>query len=242
MPSPSTRILTAPNFRWLFAETLVIVLGVLIALGLNDAWVAREERELEISYLERLEQEFKSDLAYIQEGYQPGIARKKEALEAVLPVVRGDQPLPENQAAFFMNISLGGILSASERLDFASDATYEDLRSTGNMRLIRDTELRREIVDYYRGLENEITRISGRNTGYAQFIHGVIPAELRDDMTLETVEAMGLEFAIARLTSDEFRAKANAEYNKMLLMTSIPFEETILQMIDRVAAYRESIE
>jgi hypothetical protein len=36
--------------------------------------------------------------------------------------------------------------------------------------------------------------------------------------------------------------KANAEYNKMLLMTAIPFEETILQMIDRVAAYRESIE
>jgi len=28
----------------------------------------------------------------------------------------------------------------------------------------------------------------------------------------------------------------------MLLMTAIPFEETILQMIDRVAAYRESIE
>ena len=47
MPSPSTRILTAPNFRWLIAETLVIVLGVLIALGLDDAWTAREERQLE---------------------------------------------------------------------------------------------------------------------------------------------------------------------------------------------------
>ena len=242
MPSPSTRILTAPNLRWLIAETLVIVLGVLIALGLDDAWIAREQRQLEISYLERLEQEFRSDLAYIQEGFQPGVARKKAALEAVLPVIRGDQSLPEDLASFFMNISLGGILSASKRLDFASDATFEDLRSTGNMRLIRDTELRREIVDYYRGLDNEITRIAGRNTGYVQFIHGVIPAELRDDMTLETVEAMGLPFAIARLTSDEFRMKANAEYNKMLLMTAIPFEETILQMIDRVAAYRESIE
>ena len=30
MPSPSTRMLTAPNFRWLIAETLVIVLGSLI--------------------------------------------------------------------------------------------------------------------------------------------------------------------------------------------------------------------
>ncbi len=97
-------------------------------------------------------------------------------------------------------------------------------------------------MDYYRGLDNEITRIAGRNTGYVQFIHGVIPAELRSDMTLETVEAMGLPFAIARLTSDEFRMEANAEYNKMLLMMAIPFEETILQMIDRVAAYRESIE
>ena len=130
MPSPSTRLLNAPNFRWLIAEMLVIVLGVLIALGLDDAADAREERQLEISYLERLEQELRSDLAYIQEEFQPGVARKKAALEAILPVIRGDQSLPEDPESFFMNISLGGILSASERLDFASDATFAPLEAS----------------------------------------------------------------------------------------------------------------
>ena len=53
---------------------------------------------------------------------------------------------------------------------------------------------------------------------------------------------MGLPISFALLTSDEFRMKDIAEYYKLLLMMAIPFEETILQMIDRVAAYRESIE
>ncbi len=36
---------------WLLSETLVVVLGVLIALGLNDYWTGREERALELQYL-----------------------------------------------------------------------------------------------------------------------------------------------------------------------------------------------
>lgn len=242
MSRPGQRILSAPNFRWLLAETLVIVLGVLIALGLNDAWTQREERQLEISYLERLEQEFKGDLSYIHEVYLPGLEQKKIALESIAPYVRDQRPVPEESLEFLRNVSRGGILGGSERLTFLSDATFRDLQSTGNLRLIRDTEIRAAITNYYLAIENELTRIEGRNSGYVKYIHGVIPAELRDDMDMAEIESMGLEFALARLTSDEFRAIANAEYNKMLLMGEIPFEIEILNMIEQISAYRHALQ
>jgi hypothetical protein len=214
----------------------------LIALALNDAWTERQERQLEISYLERLEQEFRSDLRYIREGYLPGVERKKVALAFARPFVRGERQVEEAPLEFLLNVSLGGILAGSGRLDFVSDATFRDLQATGNLRLIRDTELRAAITNYYRGIDNEVTRIEGRNSGYVQFIHGVIPAELRDDMNMAAIEEMGLEFAIERLTSDEFRIISNAEYNKMLLMSGIPFESRILEMIEHVSEYRRSLQ
>ena len=36
------------GLRWLFGETIVIVLGVLVALSLDDIWTARQERNLEL--------------------------------------------------------------------------------------------------------------------------------------------------------------------------------------------------
>ncbi len=40
----AARLISADKFRWLFADTLVIVLGVLIALGLDDSWTDRRDR------------------------------------------------------------------------------------------------------------------------------------------------------------------------------------------------------
>lgn len=241
MPSNATRLISAPNLRWLFAETLVIVLGVLIALALNDFWTDRQERRLEVLYLERLEAEFNGDLGYIQRVYQPGLERKKAALEAILPVVRGDEPVPKDPMVFLEQVAIGGALSGSQRLEISLDATYRDLQATGNLRLIQDDSIRSRIINYYGSMTNQSSRIAGRNSGYVMFVHSAIPAELRDDIDLAAVERMGLEHAIRRLTSEEFRAIVNAEYNKMLLMSRMPFEEEILATLEAVATYRESL-
>ena len=51
------------RWRWLFWETLIIVLGVLIAFAVNDFWSDRLDRELEIQYLKRLHADIKTDEA-----------------------------------------------------------------------------------------------------------------------------------------------------------------------------------
>jgi hypothetical protein len=62
---------------------------------------------------------------------------------------------------------------------FVTATTFEDLKNTGNLRLIHDTELRSKINNYYVISESNHWRIMARTTGYFMFVHAILPAELR---------------------------------------------------------------
>ena len=109
----SARLLSADKIRWLFAETLVIVLGVLIALGLDDTWTDRQERLMAIDYIQRVQDDVNEDLRYIRDTWHPRLRIKRDALDAIVPVVRGQEPVPEDVVTFFRNVSRGGMMSAN---------------------------------------------------------------------------------------------------------------------------------
>ncbi len=130
---------------WLLSETLVVVLGVLIALGLNDYWTDRAERALELQYLKRIHEDVIADAEVIDSWYGDTLQTKVHALEAIAPIVHGQEPVPEDVESFFKNVIDGGIGGTSATRWFTS-TTIEDLKSTGNLRLIRDVDLRRNIA------------------------------------------------------------------------------------------------
>jgi len=68
------------KLRWLFAETLVIVLGVLIALGLDDYRTGQYERRLTIDYVQRIQGDLNQDLGYIAAIWVPRLKNKRESL------------------------------------------------------------------------------------------------------------------------------------------------------------------
>ena len=129
------------RLRWLLSETLVVVLGVLIALGLNDFWTSRQERDLELQYLRRIHSDVNADIVYIDQSFRIRLEMKLQALDTIAPVVRGTKPVPDDVETFLKNVALGGLLGASTS-KWITDTTFEDLKSTGNLRLIRDPELR----------------------------------------------------------------------------------------------------
>lgn len=199
------------RWRWVFSETLVIVLGVLIALGLDDYWAGRQERILEIQYVKRIHANVTSDVAFIGQ-IRVRLERKFRALDEIAPIVRGQAPVPEDVESFLRNAALGGLIGASS-VAWVTRTTFEDLVSTGNLRLIRDPELRREILIYYDNVDKGYVSRLGRRTGYAEFIHSLLPAELREDMDLASMETFGADRAVDGLLSSEFRALLSQEYN-----------------------------
>ena len=200
------------GLRWLLSETLVVVLGVLIALWINDYWTSHQDRNLEQEYLLRILEDVESDIAYIDNNVFQLLNTKFEALEAIRPVVHCEQPVPEDVESFLKNVSLAAIGGASST-HWVVNTTFQDLLNTGNLRLIRDSDLRRKIANYYEDFDEFFLRSRDRRTGYAAFVWTAMPGELRDDMTLGSMQDFGLENALERVTSEEFQYLWNQEYN-----------------------------
>lgn len=208
----TTMLQPGSKLRWLLSETLVVVLGVLIALGLNDYWIAREERALELQYLKRIHTDVSTDIEQIDFWVGEQLQRKLRALNAVAPIVRGTQPVPEDVESFLRNISLGGIGGASST-HWVADTTFEDMKSTGSLRLIRNADLRTNIARYYDEFDALYVRSRDRKTGYAMFVHSLLPAELRDEMSLTSMKEFGIDRALDGFRSVEFQNLMHQEYN-----------------------------
>jgi hypothetical protein len=185
----------------LFAEFVVIVAGVLVALGANAAWEVRSERQREDAYYRALVRDLEADTA----EYAIALRMTRRSLETatyVRSVILGD-PLPATR-------------SLSQSLYFASwvnypdwaSGTIEELYSAGTIRLIRDSAIK-EALHSYRALVAEWRpRLQGPEYGafqvYRRSTVGLIPLEVAvayeattfDDETVEGVEVD--EEALAR--------------------------------------------
>jgi len=222
--------------RWLVGEILVIVIGVLIALALDGYWTDRQERSLEAEYLSRIRSDVNADIDYLEQGAVSRLGTKLQALNAIAPIVRGQEPVPDDIETFLRNVALGGVFGASSSY-WVTDTTFEDLKSTGNLRLIRDPELRWKISRYYNLQMRIYERARDRLTGYVAYVHGLVPAELRDDLTLEAMETFGTDRAVERILSPEFEDLMNQEFNYAYFMMATDRASLANQLLQDLDAH-----
>ncbi|NNM17997.1 MAG: hypothetical protein HKP24_05445 [Croceitalea sp.] len=125
-------------------EIVLVVIGILIALQINNWKEQQKLNQLQTVYLERMVNDLSQDLLNFDnvikdiEANQQAITKFIEVLdsgvatEAILPDILG----------FYER---GWIIS-----DFApTENTYIDLSQTGNMKVIENTQLVNEIIEYY---------------------------------------------------------------------------------------------
>jgi hypothetical protein len=130
-------------------EIFLVVIGILIALQINTWNENRKLDQQEKSYLNRLIQENKSDVLTF--------AAEIERLE------KNNEKIANLSNAFKDKDSSDSLLvhSASEFMIYGSlyprfnpsISTYEDLSSTGNLGIIKDTGLRDQIVTHYQSYQ-----------------------------------------------------------------------------------------
>jgi hypothetical protein len=135
------------NWRLLLGQFFIIVVGVLVALWADQVRAARADASLEVQYLESLVIDLEADLAQFDSA--DAWSRRQEAAAAtVLTLYDGVQPTN----------SVADLVAAVESAGWQyvpsiTRNTIDDLRSTGNLRLIRDPTLRRAIASYYTTVE-----------------------------------------------------------------------------------------
>ena len=133
-------------FRYALGEIILVVLGILIALQINNGNQRRLEHAIEQSYLKRLKNELTKDSTYLNYSF---VQTEREIKKVTL----GLQTAYEIKNSKEDINNLLGLHSFFAEALTINKATYDDLVSTQNLNIIRNDSLRFLIVDYYRNAE-----------------------------------------------------------------------------------------
>jgi hypothetical protein len=123
-------------------DVTLIVVGVLIALAADAAVRSLGDRMREAQYLAALRENLEADVEELKGPLLEALDQREAAAKVVIASVSGDVYEPAHLVAA---LDRAGHVS----LFAPRRATFDDLIGTGNLRLIRDPEVRAALIDYY---------------------------------------------------------------------------------------------
>lgn len=130
-------------------EMVVIILGISITLALEEWRDNRKENQLEQVYLKNLTTDIRTDLnslRYVANGTREILLRGNE----LIAVFR--YPTRPEFSYSRINADVRAILGRPKFLP--SDATFSDLKSSGNLHLLKDIRLKNLLFAYYNQTQN----------------------------------------------------------------------------------------
>jgi hypothetical protein len=130
----STLTTWMPRIRWLIAELLVVITGILIALTLQAWWQGRGDLRTERNYLERLLLDTRENERLVDSRIASDSILRERSLR-MSAILRDRLPLPpQDTLAALSRISSSGFSLVT--------ATYDALVATGDIKLLRNPALR----------------------------------------------------------------------------------------------------
>ena len=154
------------QFGSFVAELVLIVAGILIALGI-DGWVSdRKDREQEVTYLELLARDVAE---LIQQAEEQIVFEQDKAVVGarVIELLNGPDPASHRD-------EFGLLLTALQPRRTVSlvSATYDQMVSSGHLQLIRNRELRDKIVRHFAEMERYEQIFANNNQDLIDDIYG----------------------------------------------------------------------
>ena len=195
--------------RWL-GELLVIVIGVLVALAVDDVMQRRADRQLESHLLDRLTQDLVADAADLAWA-RVQVSRRRWLFDTVVRAVAEGEAVPSPPDSLVNMQREAALLRAAGRVErfparnwqnprgqalrvlehFAqfdlSDGSYQEMLATGALRTLKDRDLRSAILAYYRAAEDFGGNVTEYETYRPQLIDELtrVGIAVSDSLTLD---------------------------------------------------------
>jgi len=132
------------NWSVIFIELLVVIIGLVLAFQVDRWWEERNDRNREQEYITRLIAEVEDDIEQIR--FAKDLAEVRQGFGDFLFEVMADPVVAEQQPSMFLASVAQAAFTFTPSL---TSHTFEDLRSTGNMGLIRSTDIKDALYDFY---------------------------------------------------------------------------------------------
>ena len=186
-------------------EILLIVIGILLALSLNTWQNNNNNSTIERDYISDLIVDISQDTSYFNDRRVENIKKKIEALNQAKAYLSGNYQI--NDTLLFLN-TVGYGARYSRVVETSNSSTYTELVSTGNLRIIRDKEIRKEIINYYESKEAATKTIQGSKTGYLDYINSL--RSFKKD-TPDQISVSDQRRMLRKLNEDRFYGLINQE-------------------------------
>ncbi len=139
-------------------EIVLVVIGILIALQINTWNQGRIESKKEEGYIENIISDLQSQLASID------LQLEYEQKYVDLGTIFLEQ-YSHTDAIVLDSISCTQLATLTERKTFVRiDPTFEDMISTGNIGLLKNQDVRNELIEYYQELKRVEKVVQNNNT------------------------------------------------------------------------------
>jgi hypothetical protein len=168
---------TGKYFKYAIGEIVLVVIGILIALQINNWNETRKERVKESAYLDRLKADITIDsrLLYLNEAFYKDVF---EYGNQALQYVEGEKIASVSNwdilVSFFHASQIWPIITTS--------STFEELKSSGELSLIKNIELRNILSFYHGGGMQRYNQTMGINPPYRKMVRGLIPSKIQNFM------------------------------------------------------------
>jgi len=139
------------NLRWDNAvlELLVVAVGLLMAFQVDRWWETRDELDTERQYTSRLISDIQTDIDNLNGAI--GLAQLRHSFAGrLMDVAENPELALQSPVEFILAVNQ----AAFTHTPALTSNTFEELTSTGNLRLLRSSDLKNSLFDYYR-FDNE---------------------------------------------------------------------------------------
>lgn len=128
--------------RYAIGEIVLVMVGILLALQVNNWNLSRLEAKEAKNYISRLSEDLKNDTYYLKNEIEYS-KRDSDSLFLFL------KQMHEKQESHFELINLLGLADWNPRNIHIQDNTFLEMNSSGKFDLIKSNELKTAILDYY---------------------------------------------------------------------------------------------
>jgi len=192
-------------FFYALGEIILVVIGILIALQINNWNEYRKDRILEKEYLSRLKEDLTFDISWIKYYYLNRFEKKIQSLDKGKAYYQGNFVIKDT-VQFLNDITYGGV---SGYVDWSLQKnTYNEIISTGNLRKIENDTLRAKINNYYESVNGYMNASKNYVSGYINYMNSLRSFNPNNP---DYISDFDQKFLLNHLKSEEFYRLTNLE-------------------------------
>lgn len=136
------------SVRWLFAELIVVILGILIAFSVDDWNQSRHENQLEKAFVNRLLEDLRMDISRTEPRLNTA-EQRFSFVKLLEDSVRSPDVAVEDPTRYIRAMTEASYILRLAKQRF----TFDEMINTGSLSLIEDVGIRQSLSAYYNSFD-----------------------------------------------------------------------------------------